>query len=100
MNTAKQMKALALVRELERLLLDDAPGNTGAGCLPPEADAYVATQASRPSFLDFNLDTPEQSDLDALAIYQRGLDKAYNDEMRAGNSYGHADQAGNRTEGK
>lgn len=87
MNTAKQMKALVLLNELQSLL-------------PPEADAYVATQVDRPGFLDLNLDTPEQSEVDALAIYQRGLDKAYNDEVQAWDFWPHAAQAANGMEDK
>lgn len=100
MNTAKQMKALVLLNELQSLLLEDERSNTDGGCLPPEADAYVATQVDRPGFLDLNLDTPEQSEVDALAIYQRGLDKAYNDEVQAWDFWPHAAQAANGMEGK
>ena len=100
MNTAKQMKALVLLNELQSLLLEDGCGNTDSVILPPEADAYVATQADRPGFLDLNLDTPEQSEVDALAIYQRGLDKAYNDEVQAWDFWSPAAQAANGMEGK
>ena len=100
MDTAKQMKALALLNELQSLLLEDEHSNTDGGCLPPEADAYVATQADRPGFLDLNLDTPGQSEVDALAIYQRGLDKAYNDEVQAWDFWSPAAQAANGMEGK
>ena len=41
MNTAKQIKALVLLNELQSLLLEDERSNTDGGCLPPEADAYV-----------------------------------------------------------
>ena len=100
MNTAKQIKALTLLNELRSLLLEDEHSNTNGGCLPPEADAYVPTQADRPGFLDFNLDTPEQSEVDALAIYQRGFDKAYNDEVQAWDFWFHAAQAANGMGGK
>lgn len=86
MNIGNKMKALALLNELQSLLLEDERSNTDGGCLPPEANAYVGTQADRPGFLDLNLDTPEQSEVDALAIYQQGLDKAHNSEIQAWNS--------------
>ena len=90
MNTAKQMKVLVLLSELQSLLLEDERSNTDGGCLPPEADVYVAPQVDRPGFLDLNLDTPEHSEVDALAIYQQGLDKAYNDEVQAWDFWPHA----------
>lgn len=100
MDTAKQIKALTLLKELQSLLLEDEHSNTDGGCLPPEADAYVATQADRPGFLDLNLDTAEKGEVDALTIYQQGLDKAYNDEVQAWNFWSHAAQAANGMEGK
>ena len=38
------------------------------------------------SFLDLNLDTAEKGEMDALALYQQGLDKARNLEIQGWNS--------------
>lgn len=100
MNIGNKMKALALLSEPQSLLLEDERSNTDGGCLPPEANAYVGTQADRPGFLDLNLDTAEKGEMDALAIYQRGLDKAYNDEVQAWDFWSPAAQAANGIEGK
>ena len=43
-------------------------------------------QVDQGSFLDLNLDTAEKGEMDALAIYQQGLDKAHNSEIQAWNS--------------
>ncbi len=100
MDMEKKMKALALLNELRNLLLEDEQGNMGGECLPPEADAYMATQADRPNVLDLNLDTPDQCEMDALAIYQQGLDKGHNWEIQRWNPWPYVGQAANGTEGK
>lgn len=69
MRTAKELKALALVRELEHLLLEDAPGITDRRCLLPEADAYPATQTA--------------SDMDTFQRQQAGLDQDYNRRLES-----------------
>lgn len=43
-------------------------------------------QVDQGSFLDLTLDTAEKGEMDALAIYQQGLDKAHNSEIQGWNS--------------
>lgn len=43
-------------------------------------------QVDQGSFLDLTLDTAEKGEMDALAIYQQGLDKAHNTEIQGWNS--------------
>lgn len=43
-------------------------------------------QVDQGSFLDLNLDTVEKGEMDALAIFQQGLDKARNSEIQGWNS--------------
>ena len=42
-------------------------------------------QVDQGSFLDLNMETAEKGELDALALYQQGLDNAYNSEIQAWN---------------
>lgn len=43
-------------------------------------------QVDTGSFLDLNMDTAEKGEMDALALYQQGLDKARNHEIQGWNS--------------
>ena len=53
-----------------------------AGVIASQRAAMGASgaQVDRGSFLDLELDTAEKGEIDALALYQRGLDAAYNTE--------------------
>ena len=58
-----------------------------AGVIASQRAAQGASgaQVEQGSFLDLTMDTAEKGEMDALALYQRGLDAAYNTEMQAWN---------------
>ena len=58
-----------------------------AGVIASQRAAMGASgaQVDRGSFLDLELDTAEKGEIDALALYQRGLDAAYNTEVQGWN---------------
>lgn len=72
-----------------------------AGIIGSQRAAMGASgaQVDRGSFLDLELDTAEKGEIDALGLYQKGLDAAYNTELQGWNygqqAAGYKAQAGN-----
>lgn len=76
-----------------------------AGVIASQRAAQGASgaQVDQGSFLDLELDTAERGEIDALSLYQRGLDNAYNSEVQGWNygqqAAGYRSQANNISPG-
>lgn len=58
-----------------------------AGVIAAQRAAQGASgaQVEQGSFLDLTMDTAEKGEIDALALYQKGLDNSYNSQVQAWN---------------
>lgn len=88
MNMQQKMKMLALLNEIQSILLEDDGSPAAFPTLPPLPSQTPQEQRHEESFatLNLNLDIPAEAEMDALALYQQGLDKAHNLEIQGWNS--------------
>lgn len=88
MNMQQKMKMLALLNEMQSILLEGDGSPDASPALPPLPSQTPQEQRHEENFaaLNLNLDIPAEAEMDALALYQQGLDKARNLEIQGWNS--------------
>ena len=82
MNMKQKMRMLALLNEMQSILLEDDGSPDASPALPPLASPTLFEQRHEENFAALNLDLDTLTEADALALYQQGLDKARNLEIQ------------------
>lgn len=86
MNIQQKLRMLALLNEMQSILLEGDGSPDTSPALPPAPFQTPQEQRHEENFaaLNFNLNTP--AEVDTLAAYQEGLDKARNLEIQGWDS--------------